>query len=134
MASRWLSTTVKLHARGAADPDLVWERYAQPALWTSWSPQITGVDTDAERIAVGARGTVHGPLGLAVAFEVTAVDDVAREWSWRVVIGPATVDLYHNVIAEPAGTLTNLRVTGPTLVVLGYVPPAKLAMARLVRP
>jgi hypothetical protein len=49
-------TTVTLHATGAATPAEAWDRYAVPDRWPEWSPQITGVDVTAERIAQGIAG------------------------------------------------------------------------------
>jgi hypothetical protein len=37
-------TTLTLHATGPLGPDEVWERYAVPARWPDWAPQITGVE------------------------------------------------------------------------------------------
>jgi len=37
-------TTLTLHATGPLPPAEVWERYAVPARWPEWSPQITGVE------------------------------------------------------------------------------------------
>ena len=44
-------TTRRLSAIGAAEPAVAWERYAVIGAWPTWSPQIVGVETAAERIA-----------------------------------------------------------------------------------
>lgn len=126
--------TITLRAKGSASVELAWERYAQPALWSHWSPQICSVAVDLDRIAPGLHGTVHGPVGVRVPFVVTAVDEADRTWTWRPRFGPVTLSLVHEVHEEPAGTSTVLRISGPAPIVLGYAPMAQLAMNRLVRP
>jgi hypothetical protein len=118
-------------ARGPASAALVWQRYADPALWAGWAPQIRRVDTAATRIAPGVTGTVHGPLGVRVAFVVTAVDEAARTWAWDVTLGPLRLRLRHGV--EDGGA-TWLTVDGPALVVAAYLPVARIALQRLVTP
>jgi len=128
-------TTLTLHATGTAPPAEVWERYAVPARWSGWSPQITGVEFPEDRLTAGVPGRVLGPLGVAVPFTVEDVDEAARRWSWRVVVGPLRVRLLHWVVDGPgAGTTTGLRLSGPAPLVLGYAPAARLALGRLVRP
>jgi len=123
-----------LSVGGPVHPDEVWERYAVPALWPTWSPQIRGVDCSTARIAVGARGRVHGPLGSGVNFVVDAVDEAARTWSWTVSAGPVRLRLDHGVTARRhGGTTTTLAVHGPAPVALAYLPMAGIALARLVR-
>jgi hypothetical protein len=126
MALRTLTVT------GLAPADQVWERYARPALWASWSPQIRRVEVDAERIAPGLQGLVRGPLGLGVRFQVQAVDEPARTWSWRASLGPATLLLHHSVSRTETGSMTTLTIKGPVPLVLGYLLPARLALGRLV--
>ncbi|MCV2491202.1 SRPBCC family protein [Geodermatophilus sp. YIM 151500] len=126
-------TTVTLHATGPVDPAEVWERYAVPARWPQWSPQITGVDTPAARLRAGAGGRVRGPLGLAVPFVVATVDETDRRWSWQVDVGPVRLRLVHWVAPGPdGGTTTGLRITGPAPLVVTYAPLARLALRRLV--
>jgi hypothetical protein len=128
--------TFTLHARGVADVTLVWERYADPALWSTWAPQIQRVDTTMDRLAVGGTGTVRAGLlarpTLGIPFEVLAVDEEAMQWAWRARIGPVSLHLEHGVAAHLGGSMTWLRVSGPLPVVLGYVPVARLALGRLV--
>ncbi|WP_299035573.1 SRPBCC family protein [uncultured Pseudokineococcus sp.] len=126
-------------AAGAAPVEEAWERYAQPALWSTWSPQIRSVDLPA-RIAPGVRGAVHGPGGLRADVVVEDVDEQRRTWSWSVVLGRPGVPgvglhLDHAVEAAPGGGCsTSLVLTGPAPVVLGYAPAAWWALRRLVRP
>jgi hypothetical protein len=128
-------TAITLHATGTASVDVAWERYAVPALWPSWSPQVSAVELNdaAQRIAAGVRGVVHGPLGVRAGFLITAVDEAAHSWTWSVELGPATLVLVHEVLETPGGCSTTLAVNGPALVVLGYLAPAKVALGRLVR-
>ena len=39
-------TTVHLSASGEAEPEVVWERYADTTRWSTWSPQIGRVEPD----------------------------------------------------------------------------------------
>lgn len=130
-------STVTLRTRGDAAPDTAWERYADPALWSSWSPQIQRVDLDAPRLVTGARGTVRAGLlprpTLPVPFTVLEVDEPARTWAWRVRVGPVSLHLEHGVVPEPGGCATWLTVRGPAPVVAAYAPLARLALGRLVR-
>ncbi len=128
-------TTVTLHATGPVDPAEAWERYAVPARWPEWAPQITGVEVTAPRLVAGATGRVRGPLGVAVPFRVEDVDESGRRWSWTVHAGPVRLRLVHRVQSAPdGGATTDLRIIGPAPVVLGYAPLAHLALRRLVRP
>jgi hypothetical protein len=88
-------STVTLRASGRAPADLAWERYADPALWPTWSPQIQRVETDVPRLVAGATGTVRAGLlprpTLGLPFTVLAVDETARTWAWQVQLGPLPV-------------------------------------------
>ena len=128
-------STVTLHATGPEPPDEVWERYAVPARWSDWAPQITGVELPVARLTAGVRGRVRAPLGVVLPFVVETVDEAARRWSWTVSIGPVRLHLLHWVTEGPdGGSTTGLRVTGPAPLVLGYAPLAQLAIGRLVHP
>ena len=85
-------TTVTLRASGRAPADLAWERYADPALWSTWSPQIQRVDLDAPRLVTGATGTVRAGLlprpTVGIPFTVLSVDEAAMTWAWEVRLGP----------------------------------------------
>lgn len=121
-----------LHARGPLPADEVWERYAVPARWPRWAPYILGVECADHRIGVGSAGYVRGPLGVRVAFVVTAFDDDARTWSWDVALGPVVLSLDHGVRASGEGTRTWLTVAGPAPVVLPYLVPARVSLALLL--
>ena len=127
-----------MHAHGVARVTLAWERYADPALWSTWAPQIQRVETTMTRLEVGGTGTVRAGLlsrpTLGIPFEVLAVDEDAMEWEWRARTGPIGLRLEHGVTAHLTGSSTWLRVHGPLPVVLGYAPVARLALKRLVAP
>jgi hypothetical protein len=126
-------TTLTLHATGTAPPAEVWERYAVPARWPGWSPQITGVDVAADRIAQGVTGRVRGPLRVALPFVVDEVDEATRQWTWSVYAGPARLRLTHWVSPGPdGGATTGLRVRGAAPLVAGYAPLALVALKGLV--
>ena len=123
-----------LHATGPVAPSEVWDRYSAVRRWPEWSPQITGVDTDVDRIAQGVTGRVRAPLGVWLPFVVDEVDDASRQWTWSVFAGPIRLQLRHWVSAAPGGgTTTGTRVHGAAPLVLGYAPLALLALQRLVR-
>nr|WP_181160523.1 SRPBCC family protein [Streptomyces solincola] len=126
--------TLTLRATGRAQPDEVWRRYAEPARWPTWSPQIRAVRVSGERIAPGLRGEVVSLLGVRARFAVEAVDETARTWSWRVRVGPLRLRLHHEVLPAPGGAGTRLRITGPAAAVTAYALPARWALSRLVRP
>jgi uncharacterized protein YndB with AHSA1/START domain len=134
---------LRLTATGDASPDVVWERYAEPSQWPSWSPQIRRVDPAHARVAPGLRGVVHGPLGVGAAFRVLAVDEAARTWRWLVrprvgVLIPIELELAHSVLPRLAGgSLATVTITAAswaaTAFAAGYAPIAQLALTRLVR-
>ena len=77
---------------------------------------------------------MHGPAGLLVRFRILQVDGSAavRRWSWSATTAGITLRLGHTVEAVGTGTRTGLTVEGPSLVVAGYLPVARLALHRLV--
>lgn len=134
---RALTGTVSTAVDGGAGVDVAWARYDRPSRWPSWSPQLRVVDVDGpDRLRPGLRGSVRGPVPPALPFEVTAVDEPARTWSWTVHLGPVPLHLEHGVEPLPGrpGSRVTLRMTGPWPVVLGYLPLARLALGRLVGP
>lgn len=122
----------RTRATGPAAAAEVWERYAVPARWPQWAPQVTAVRAGAARIAPGVTGRVHGPLGVRVDFVITEVDERRRTWAWRVRFGPLRLQLSHGVEPDPAGSTTWLTMRGPALLVAVYLPVARLALHRLV--
>lgn len=121
-----------LSVRGPRAAQEVWEDYARPSRWSSWSPQILGVDSPAEVIAPGLRGVVHGPAGVQVPFVVTAVDPPSRSWRWVVTVAGVTVGMEHAVVAVPGGSVTTLLIEGPAIVRFAYPAAARPALRRLV--
>ena len=139
-----MRTTVR--ATGPARPAAVWDKYVRPKRWSEWSPQIRSVDYPEEIITAGSTGVVHGPCGVAVRFEIDEVDQVSRQWSWRVEVAGIAMTLGHSVMPhesttggsatstnDDGGTTTTLVIEGPAPVVLGYAPLARIALERLVR-
>ena len=130
--------TIRLHAHGGAPVGLAWERYADPALWSTWAPQIQRVETDLHRLAAGGTGTVRAGLlhrpTLWISFRVLEVDEASREWSWEARFGPLRLRLEHGVTEHLTGSSTWLRVHGPLPVILVYAPVARFALGRLVAP
>ncbi|MCD2193056.1 SRPBCC family protein [Actinomycetospora endophytica] len=127
-----MRTTVS--ARGPATADEAWERYADLDRWRGWAPQITAVRAPARRLEPGLRGTVHAVGVVRVPFEVLAVDEAARTWSWRVRVGPLHLVLHHDVEPDDGGSRTRLVTEGPALVVAPYTPIAFVALHALVAP
>ena len=133
-------TTLYLAATGPSAADEVWERYAQPARWSDWSPHIRRVEGVGERLTAGAAGRVVGLAGLSADFEVDTFDEEAQRWTWtvrpRAALLPGVpmprLHLGHGVRATTAGTLTWLRLSGPLPLVVAYAPVARLALHRLV--
>ncbi|RSS46147.1 polyketide cyclase/dehydrase [Streptomyces sp. WAC08241] len=121
-----------LRAAGPSPAGDVWERYALPALWPTWSPQIRAVRVDGGRIVPGMRGEVVSFFGVRALFVVESVDEERRRWTWRVRLGPVRLRLHHAVLTRPAGSATTLRIEGPALALAAYAGPARWAMGRLV--
>lgn len=119
--------------RGDASVETAWQRYADLDAWSDWSPQIRKVRSDRRQLAPGLRGAVVGPFGLAVPFEVLAVDSAARQWVWRVSMLGVKVQMTHALRVEGDRTVASLIADGPAVVVLPYLPIAAVALGRLTR-
>ena len=136
-----LWTTWAVGACGSGPPEQVWAAFATPSAWPSWAPQIRDVRCPRpdEPVRPGLRGTVVGPAGVGVPFEVTAVDLERRRWTWRVQVAQVAVVVDHGVAVDPRDgpghgrTCVWARITAPLPVVLAYAPLARLALARLAR-
>ncbi|PWJ46493.1 Polyketide cyclase / dehydrase and lipid transport [Quadrisphaera granulorum] len=138
----------ELAVTGAAPPPLAWERYADPSLWPTWSPQIASVVSSTVRLETGTTGVVRGHGGLRLGFTAEDVDDDARRWTWRVEPTHALfmplpgvlrrcgrLRLEHGVALSgrvDGGSTTTLALEGAALVVLAYAPLAAVALRRLV--
>lgn len=147
LPARPLTTTLTVGARGSAPADEVWLRYATPARWHEWSPQIAAVHCEHPDDVVehGRAGTVDGPFGVRVSFRVRDVDLESRRWTWCVRVGMVDLTMEHGVDAgAPAGvrggrgrdarTRAWVAITGPLPLVVAYAPAARLALGRLVAP
>lgn len=103
-----------VEASGPAHPDDVWARYTTPDSWPSWARHISDVRTDVAQVRPGATGTVLGPRGVSIDFEITDVDHDLRSWGWSVGRGPLRVRLHHHVLPSPGGgSRATMRVVGP---------------------
>ena len=130
-----MGTVRRVEVSGSARPVVAWERYAVLDAWSSWAPQIRGVDADGTRLVRGLTGEVRVVGGLRVPFVVTDVDERAMRWSWIARVGPVVLTLHHDV--APArrgrqGTVAGLVLEGATPLVAAYAPLTRLALARLV--
>jgi hypothetical protein len=124
--------TITIRARGPRTAEEVWDRYARPDLWPSWSPQLRRVECDVHRLTTGVSGRVFGPFGVSAAFVVDEWDEAARRWSWSVRSGHVRIALDHGVEALDAGARTWLTARAALPIVVGYLPLARLALHRLV--
>ena len=125
--------TRSLEVTGPLDPAAVWERYAVPAHWPDWLPQIDRVDLSTPRLAPGATGRLHAPLGVSIPFTVDRVDETGRRWSWTVRVGLLRIRLEQWITDGPAGgTTAGMTVSGPGPLVAGYAGQAQAALERLV--
>ena len=120
-------------ARGDARLEVAWQRYVDLDAWPDWSPQIRGVRCDRRTLVGGLRGTVAGPFGVAVPFEVLSVDAAARQWVWRASLLGSTVEMTHLLRTDGDHTVATLIAEGPAIVVLPYLPLATVALGRLTR-
>ncbi|HEX3224060.1 MAG TPA: SRPBCC family protein [Nocardioides sp.] len=128
---------------GPRSPAEVWERYARPAVWSSWAPQIRDVEVDVDRLEAGVTGRVLGWGGLSADFVVDTWDEDHLRWGWtvrpHVALPPGVphsgrlpeVRLRHGVRSAGSGSRAWLVVHGPALLVAGYFLPARLALHRL---
>jgi hypothetical protein len=121
----------RIEARGPAPAEEVWDRYLTLSRWPEWSPQISRVEASADQLALGVRGTVYVAGVLPLAFTVTSCRPDDRAWSWRVRLGPVTLDLDHAVYPAGSGSRTTVSLAGPALLVAAYTPLAQLALRRL---
>ncbi|MEO5852568.1 MAG: SRPBCC family protein [Nocardioides sp.] len=98
----------------------VWALLTDTSRWPDWGPTVRAarLDHPGATIAAGSTGAVRTPVGVWLPFEVTAYDDRARTWSWRV--------------AGVAATSHRVQTTGPGSCRVGFgVPwwaPAYLAV------
>lgn len=122
-----------LEVSGPLAPAAVWERYAVPAHWPDWLPQIDRVHLSTPRLAPGATGRLHAPMGISIPFTVDGVDEAARRWSWTIRVGLLRIRLEQWVDDGPGGgTTAGMRVSGPGPLVAGYAGQAQAALERLV--
>lgn len=122
----------RIEVVGRAPIERAWQRYDEIRAWPGWAPQIRSVSADARVLTPGARGTVHGPVGLSIDFRILEVDAAARTWSWTARRLGLQVHMHHDLHELRGGTRAGLSLTGPAVVVAAYGPVARLALKRLV--
>lgn len=111
----------------------VWQRYVEPRLWPTWSPQIRSVEYDHPRLRPGTTGVVRTFGGLGIPFTIEEVVSAEHTWRWRVEALGIPLRLDHGVCAHPRGCQTWLEVTGPPVITRVYARAATIALRRLVR-
>ena len=125
--------TRELEVTGAGDPAAVWERYAVPGSWPEWLPQIERVDLSTPRLAAGATGRLHAPMGVSIPFTVDSVDEGGRTFAWTIRFGLFKLRLENWVRdGSDGGSVAGMRVNGPGPLVSGYVGQAQASLERLV--
>jgi Polyketide cyclase / dehydrase and lipid transport len=125
--------TRSLEVTGRRDPAAVWERYAIPGSWPEWLPQIERVDLSTPRLAAGATGKLHAPMGVSIPFTVDSVDEDGRTFAWTIRIGLLKLRLENWVHDGPdGGAAAGMRVSGPGPLVSAYAGQAQASLERLV--
>lgn len=128
-----MSATGRVSVAGPASADTVWQRYTQPALWHTWSPQIRSVEYDHPALRPHTHGVVRTFAGVGIPFTIEDVDTADLTWTWRVEALGLRLRLTHGVLPHPEGSQTWLEVTGPPLISQAYAQVARVALRRLVR-
>jgi hypothetical protein len=125
--------TRSLEVTGPRDPAAVWERYAVPGSWPEWLPQIERVDLSTPRLAAGATGKLHAPMGVSIPFTVDSVDEHGRTFAWTIRLGLLRLRLENWVHDGPdGGAVAGMRVNGPGPLVSAYTGQAQASLERLV--
>ena len=136
--SSLLLGALRLSASGSLPADEAWQRYTRPARWTEWAPHLREIDYSEPVIRPGTSGRVTGVGGVVAEFQIDAVDEKARTWSWSVRSGPLGVSFDRGVNVAPSGldqlSTAWLVARGLWPVVLGYAPIARYSLGRLVNP
>ena len=125
--------TRSVEVSGPLAAGAVWERYAVPGSWPEWLPQISSVDLSAPRLAPGAKGKLHAPMGVSIPFAVDSVDEQGRTFAWTIRVGLLTLRLENWVHDGPdGGAVAGMRVSGPGPLVNAYAGQAQASLERLV--
>jgi hypothetical protein len=105
-----------------------------PDRWSSWAPQVLGVDYPDSRVATATTGRVYGPLWVTFDFDIVDVDETNWTWTWTAWWRTRSIGmtLTHSVASRPDGSRTWLEIVGSPLLVVPYAPAAKIALMRLV--
>lgn len=128
-----MSARARVSVTGPASLETVWQRYVEPRLWSTWSPQIRSVEYDHPTLRPGTKGVVRTFGGVGIPFTIEDVVPADRRWTWRVVAFGISLRLEHGVLAHEEGSETWLVVSGPPIVSRVYAQAATIALRRLVR-
>ena len=111
----------------AIEPDVAAEALRDSRAWPTWSPSISGVESEDRYIRSGTRGRVRVGCGW-VPFRVTAFN--GRRWDWTVAGVPATGHRVDTYAGEPGRCRVVIEVPLPAA---AYVPVCERALQRFVR-
>lgn len=126
--------TVHVEVESSAEPDRVWELYAQPERWREWAPHLRSPKgLGHPEVEPGSSGRIY-LAGLAPIWaEVTSLRP-GRSWTWRVGV----TELTHTV--EPrdrGGSVIGLAMRAPLPVEIAirmsYAPLTRLLLHNLAR-
>jgi hypothetical protein len=118
---------LRIEAKGSATKASMWDAYADPAKWRTWSPHLTEVRADGP-LRPGLEGEVRGWCGASAMFHVTEVDEQSGCWTWEVRSGPIHLVIGHEI----DDGRTAVVIQGPAPVAVSYAPLARRALERLV--
>ena len=108
-----------------ADPQLAWDILTDLEAWPRWGPSVRRAELiDGDELALGVRGRVWTPIGLALPFAVTEFVP-GRCWRWEVANVAAT---RHEVQSLRRGCRV---VFGVPWWAPAYVPVCALALRRI---
>ena len=111
----------------AAPPEKVWDLLVDLRAWPKWGPTVERAELDEPGLlALGSRGRVWTPFGLALPFTITEFDP-GRSWRWEVAGIPAT---RHEVWPTDWGARV---VFGAPWWAAAYLPVFAVALQRIER-
>ena len=123
-----------MEVESSANPERVWELYAQPEHWKEWAPHVRSPrGLGSPEVEPGASGHIR-LAGLAPVWAEVTSKRPGRSWTWRVGL----VELTHTV--EPrngGGSTVGLAMRAPApmelAIRIGYAPITKLLLKNLAR-
>lgn len=108
-------------------PDVAASRLRDTRWWPTWSPTISGVESDDRYVREGTRGRVR-VAGAWIPFRVTGFN--GRRWTWRVAGLPATGHRVEGYAGDDDRCRVVIEVPLPAA---GYVPTCRRALDRFAR-